>query len=215
MPLQHAEIASTLRRNQVRPAGFEPATRCLEGTSCYPRCYLVKYLTAKCFRAYEMLASSVSIEFEAAFLALTGRSVPVRMLQGAVVLGGKPGDGIPLPVPRTNPLVISVSSGLEESPQRVDVQLGAGEELRVSITGPSVELRTISGGGMVLRRAQIGRIIVEGRDRGRGVCGCRARGTHPSARISRTRLLGAVQGELQRAVFAPERMTCAGSAAQF
>jgi hypothetical protein len=73
-----------------------------------------------------MLASSVSIEFEAAFLALTGRSVPVRMLQGAVVLGGKPGGGIPLPVPRTNPLVISVSSGLEESPQRVDVQLGAG-----------------------------------------------------------------------------------------
>jgi len=59
---------------QARRAGLEPATRCLEGTSCYPRCYLVKYLTAKCFRAYEMLASSVSIEFEAASPALASRS---------------------------------------------------------------------------------------------------------------------------------------------
>ena len=54
----------------VRPAGFEPATRCLEGTSCFPGYYLAKYLTAKWFRVCEMLTSSVSIDFEAASPAL-------------------------------------------------------------------------------------------------------------------------------------------------
>jgi hypothetical protein len=53
----------------VRQAGFEPATRCLEGTSCQPRCYLANIQTARCLSSGEMHLSSISIAFEAASLS--------------------------------------------------------------------------------------------------------------------------------------------------
>ena len=95
-------------------------------------------------------------------------TVPVRLLPGAVALGGSPPDGIPLPVPRTDPLVISVSGEADGPPQRADVRLSAGEETLVPVTGTQAELRTITGGRLVLRRAAIARILVGGTDRGAG-----------------------------------------------
>jgi hypothetical protein len=38
---------SQVRKRKVRRAGFEPATRCLEGMSCNTRCYLAKAPVAK------------------------------------------------------------------------------------------------------------------------------------------------------------------------
>ena len=74
----------------------------------------------------------------------------------------------PLPVPRTDPLVISVSSGTGRPPGQVDVRLHSGEDKLVPVAGSRVELRTITGGGLVLRRAGIGRILANVNDRGAG-----------------------------------------------
>jgi tetratricopeptide (TPR) repeat protein len=99
---------------------------------------------------------------------LGSTTIPVQLLPGAVAIGGTPADGIPLPVPRTDPLVISVSWDADGAAQRADVRVPAGEEMLVPVTGTQVELRTITGGRLVLRRAGIGRILVGGRDRGAG-----------------------------------------------
>jgi hypothetical protein len=40
--------SSPRRAHDVCPAGFEPATRCREGTGCNTRCYSTKPLAAKC-----------------------------------------------------------------------------------------------------------------------------------------------------------------------
>jgi hypothetical protein len=94
--------------------------------------------------------------------------VPVRLLPGGVALGGDPAEGIPLPVPRTDPLVISVSWGTGRPPGQVDVRLHSGEDKLVPVPGSQVELRTITGGRLVLRRAGIGRILANVNDRGAG-----------------------------------------------
>jgi tetratricopeptide (TPR) repeat protein len=99
---------------------------------------------------------------------LGSTTIPVQLLPGAVAIGGTPADGIPLPVPRTDPLVISVSWDADGAAQRADVRVPAGEETLVPVTGTQVELRTITGGRLLLRRAGIGRILVGGRDRGAG-----------------------------------------------
>jgi hypothetical protein len=85
-----------------------------------------------------------------------------------VVLGGDPAGGIPLPVPRTDPLVISVSWGTGRPAGQVDVRLHGGEEKLVPVDGGRVELDTITGRRLVLRRAMIGRIFANGNDRGAG-----------------------------------------------
>ena len=85
-----------------------------------------------------------------------------------MVLGGDPAGGIPLPVPRTDPLVISVSWGTGRPAGQVDVRLHGGEEKLVPVDGGRVELDTITGGRLVLRRAMIGRIFANGNDRGAG-----------------------------------------------
>ncbi len=53
----------------MRQAGLEPATRCLEGTSCQPRYYLANIHAARCLSNGEMHLSSISIAFEAASLS--------------------------------------------------------------------------------------------------------------------------------------------------
>jgi hypothetical protein len=92
--------------------------------------------------------------------------LPVRLLAGAVALGGDPPDGIPLPVPVTDPLVVSVIWGSGAEAHHEHVRVTPGEELLVPVEATEVELRTLTGGGVVLRRAGIGRILVNGVDQG-------------------------------------------------
>ena len=94
--------------------------------------------------------------------------LPVRLLPGAVALGGDPPDGIPLPVPVTDPLVVSVTWGSGPGAHHEHVRVTPGEELLVPVEDTEVELRTLTGGGVVLRRAGIGRILVNGVDQGAG-----------------------------------------------
>ena len=96
------------------------------------------------------------------------RVLPVRLLPGAVGLGGHPPDGIPLPVPVTDPIVVSVIWGSGPGAHHEHVRVIPGEELLVSAEASKVELRTLAGGGVVLRRAGIGRILVNGIDQGAG-----------------------------------------------
>jgi tetratricopeptide (TPR) repeat protein len=94
--------------------------------------------------------------------------LPVRLLPGAVALGGDPPDGIALPVPATDPLVVSVIWGSGNGAHHEHVRVSPGEELEVPVEATEVELRTLAGGGVVLRRAGVGRIVVDGVDRGAG-----------------------------------------------
>ena len=91
-------------------------------------------------------------------------TVQVRLLPGAVAIGRT--GGVPFPVPTTHPLVISVAWGAEPNRHLEHLRMAIGEERSLPVESPEVELRTLTGGGLLLSRAGLGRITIDGRFQG-------------------------------------------------
>lgn len=88
-------------------------------------------------------------------------SLPLQLVQGGLAVGGDLSRSRPsLRIPATDPLAISVlwrSDGVE---RQTHVQLRRGEERYVATSADELELRTVSGDGVVVRPAGVGTIRV-------------------------------------------------------
>jgi tetratricopeptide (TPR) repeat protein len=92
--------------------------------------------------------------------------LPVRLLPGALVLGGDPTGAPFVRVPQTDPLVVTVESRTASQSGTVEVRLRAGEQRRVATGADVLEIRTLAGEVSRLTPMAAGRLQYERQDIG-------------------------------------------------
>ena len=87
--------------------------------------------------------------------------LPLQLVQGGLALGGEPSRWAPsLRVPATDPLALSAHWRSDGVARLAHIQLRRGEERYLEVDADEIELRTVSGHGVVVRPAGVGTIAV-------------------------------------------------------